>query len=42
DEAQESEEEILGAGEEMDENPQSTDIQHQSPPPPQESVTCVV
>nr|GEW21487.1 hypothetical protein [Tanacetum cinerariifolium] len=30
DEAQESEEEILGAGEEMDDNPQSCEIQHQS------------
>ncbi|GJU78251.1 hypothetical protein Tco_1275321 [Tanacetum coccineum] len=36
DEAQESEEDILGAGEEMDEEPQAAsiaEIQHQSPPP---------
>ncbi|GKB87392.1 retrovirus-related pol polyprotein from transposon TNT 1-94 [Tanacetum coccineum] len=32
DEAQESEEDILGAGEEMDDNPQSAETQHQSSP----------
>nr|GEW12820.1 hypothetical protein [Tanacetum cinerariifolium] len=33
DEAQESKEDILGVGEEMDDNPQSDEIQHQSSPP---------
>nr|GEU53786.1 hypothetical protein [Tanacetum cinerariifolium] len=32
-ENEESEEDILGAGEEMDDNPQSDEIQHQSSPP---------
>nr|GFC44437.1 hypothetical protein [Tanacetum cinerariifolium] len=33
DEAQESKEDVLGAGDEMDDNPQSDETQHQSPPP---------
>nr|GEV50207.1 hypothetical protein [Tanacetum cinerariifolium] len=33
DEAQESKEDILGAGDEMDDNPQFDETQHQSPPP---------
>nr|GFA36274.1 hypothetical protein [Tanacetum cinerariifolium] len=33
DEAQENKEDILGAGEEMDDNPQSAETQHQSSPP---------
>nr|GEY30828.1 hypothetical protein [Tanacetum cinerariifolium] len=39
DEAQESEEDILGAGEEMDNNPQSAEIQHQSSPPKEDKHT---
>nr|GEW35391.1 copia protein [Tanacetum cinerariifolium] len=39
DEAQESEEDILGAAEEMDDNPQSAETQHQSSPPQEEKQT---
>nr|GEU63662.1 reverse transcriptase domain-containing protein [Tanacetum cinerariifolium] len=39
DEAQESEEDILGAGEEMDDNPQSAKTQHQSSPPREDKPT---
>nr|GFA14817.1 hypothetical protein [Tanacetum cinerariifolium] len=39
DEAQESEEDILGAGEEMNDNPQSDETQHQSSPPQEDKPT---
>nr|GEX03023.1 hypothetical protein [Tanacetum cinerariifolium] len=39
DEAQESEEDILGAGEEIDDNPQSDETQHQSSPPKKDKPT---
>ncbi|GJT00652.1 hypothetical protein Tco_0821821 [Tanacetum coccineum] len=42
DEAQESKEDILGAGEEMDDNPQSAETQHQSPPPQEDKPTSPI
>nr|GEU50932.1 hypothetical protein [Tanacetum cinerariifolium] len=39
DEAQESEEDILGAGEEIDDNPQSAETQHRSFPPREDKPT---
>nr|GEX51832.1 hypothetical protein [Tanacetum cinerariifolium] len=39
DEAQESKEDILGAGEEMDDNPLSNETQHQSSPPKEDKPT---
>nr|GEX51834.1 hypothetical protein [Tanacetum cinerariifolium] len=39
DEAQESKEDILGAGEEMDDNPLSSETQHQSSPPKEDKPT---
>nr|GEV78512.1 ribonuclease H-like domain, reverse transcriptase, RNA-dependent DNA polymerase [Tanacetum cinerariifolium] len=39
DEAQESKEDTLGAGDEMDDNPRSDETQHQSPPPQGDKAT---
>nr|GEU98674.1 copia protein [Tanacetum cinerariifolium] len=42
DEAQESDEDILGAGEEIDNNPQSAETQHQSSPPQEDKHTSSI